>query len=37
MTKAAPSSTYREIEVKVDVPSLDVRAKYGYYPLPPGR
>jgi VWFA-related protein len=37
MTKAAPSSTYREIEVKVDVPNLDVRAKYGYYPLPPGR
>jgi VWFA-related protein len=36
-TKAAPSSTYREIEVKVDVPNLDVRAKYGYYPLPPVR
>lgn len=36
-TKAVPSSTYREIEVKVDVPSLDVRAKYGYYPLPPSR
>jgi len=36
-TKAAPSSTYREIEVKVDVPDLDVRAKYGYYPLPPSR
>ena len=37
LTKAAPSSTYREIEVKVAVPNLDVRAKYGYYPLPPGR
>ena len=36
-TRAAPSSTYREIEVKVDVPGLDVRAKYGYYPLPPVR
>jgi VWFA-related protein len=36
-TAAAPSSAYREIEVKVDIPDLDVRAKYGYYPLPPGR
>jgi VWFA-related protein len=36
-TKAAPSSTYREIEVKVAVPNLEVRAKYGYYPLPPVR
>jgi VWFA-related protein len=36
-TRAAPSSTYREIEVKVAVPNLDVRAKYGYYPLPPVR
>lgn len=36
-TKAAPSGSYREIEVKVAVPNLDVRAKYGYYPLPPVR
>lgn len=36
-TKAASSSHYREIEVKVDIPDLKVRAKYGYYPLPPAR
>jgi VWFA-related protein len=35
--KAATSSAYREIEVKVDIPHLDVITKYGYYPLPPGR
>jgi len=36
-TKLAPSGTYRDIEVKVDVPDLNVRARAGYYPLPPGR
>ena len=36
-TKLAPSGSYRDIEVKVDVPDLNVRAKAGYYPLPPGR
>ncbi len=35
--KPATSSAYREIEVKVDIPNLDVTTKYGYYPLPPGR
>jgi VWFA-related protein len=35
--KAATSGAYREIEVKVDVPNLDVITKYGYYPLPPAR
>ena len=34
-TKAVPSSSYREIEVRVAVPNLDVRARAGYYPLPP--
>lgn len=34
-TKAVPSSSYREIEVRVDVPNLDVKARAGYYPLPP--
>lgn len=36
-TKAVPSSAYREIEVRVAVPNLEVRARAGYYPLPPGR
>ncbi len=36
-TRATPSSTYRSIEVRVDRPNLWVRAKDGYYPLPPGR
>jgi len=44
-TRATPSSTYREIEVRVDRPScktdlrpcVNVYAKAGYYPLPPGR
>lgn len=35
--KPAQASTYRDIEVKVDIPNLDVRTKAGYYPLPPGR
>ena len=36
-TKATLSSGYRDIEVRVDRPNLRVTAKYGYYPLPPGR
>jgi VWFA-related protein len=44
-TRATPSTTYREIEVRVDRPScktdlrpcVDVYAKAGYYPLPPGK
>jgi VWFA-related protein len=36
-TRAVPSSTYRDIEVRVAVPDLDVRARAGYYPLPPAR
>ncbi len=35
--KASASGGYREIEVRVKRPNLDVRAKAGYYPLPPGR
>ena len=37
MTKATVSSGYRDIEVRVDRPGLKIMAKYGYYPLPPGR
>jgi VWFA-related protein len=33
-TRATPSSTYRDIEVKVARPGLKVSAKSGYYPLP---
>jgi VWFA-related protein len=36
-TRLAPSGAYRDIEVKVDIPNLGIRAKQGYYPLPPGR
>lgn len=35
--KASTSGGYRELEVRVKRPNLDVRAKSGYYPLPPGR
>lgn len=35
--RATVSSGYRDIEVRVDHPNLKVTAKYGYYPLPPGR
>jgi VWFA-related protein len=33
-TRATPSSTYRDIEVRVDRPGLKITAKSGYYPLP---
>jgi len=33
-TRATPSSTYRQIEVKVARPDLKVYAKDGYYPAP---
>jgi VWFA-related protein len=36
-TRATPSSTYRDIEVRVARPGLKVSAKTGYYPLPPGK
>ena len=32
-----PSSTFRDIEVRVKRPGLLVTAKHGYYPLPPQR
>lgn len=35
--KATLGGGYRDIEVRVDHPNLKVTAKYGYYPLPPGR
>jgi VWFA-related protein len=34
-TAQKPSSTFREIEVRVKRPGLEVYAKHGYYPLPP--
>jgi VWFA-related protein len=33
-TRATPSSTYRDIEVRVARPGLKISAKSGYYPLP---
>jgi VWFA-related protein len=36
-TKAPQADTFRDIEVRVDIPNLIVRAKTGYYPLPPQR
>ncbi len=36
-TLQKPSSNYREIEVRVKRPGLEVFAKHGYYPLPPQR
>ncbi|MFB3815936.1 MAG: VWA domain-containing protein [Terriglobales bacterium] len=36
-TRATPSSSYRSIEVVVNRPNLWVRARDGYYPLPPGK
>jgi VWFA-related protein len=36
-TRSPQTDTYRDIEVRVAVPNLIVRAKTGYYPLPPQR
>jgi VWFA-related protein len=36
-TRVTPSSTYRQIEVRVDLQGVKVFAKDGYYPLPPVR
>jgi len=36
-TTQRPSSNYRDIEVRVKRPGLQVFAKHGYYPLPPER
>jgi VWFA-related protein len=35
--KSSTSGSYREIEVRVARPNLEVRARAGYYPLPPAR
>jgi len=34
-TRATPSSSYRQIEVRIHQPGLKVVARDGYYPLPP--
>ena len=36
-TKATPSTTYRDIEVRVSRSGLKISARSGYYPLPAGR
>ena len=36
-TRATPSSSYRAIDVRVHRPNLIVRAREGYFPLPPQR
>jgi VWFA-related protein len=36
-TAQKPSSTFRDIEVRVKRPGLQVFTKHGYYPLPPQR
>lgn len=36
-TQATLADNYRDIEVRVDRPGLNVTAKHGYYPLPPDR
>lgn len=36
-TRATPSSSYRLVDVRVHRPNLVVRAKEGYFPLPPQR
>ena len=37
VTAQKPSSNFRDIEVRVKRPGLQVYAKHGYYPLPPQR
>ncbi len=37
VTPQRPSSSFRDIEVRVHRPGLQVYAKHGYYPLPPQR
>src|SRR5271157_2983477 len=36
-TPQKPSSTFRDVEVRVKRPGLEVFTKHGYYPLPPQR
>lgn len=36
-TKSPQTDSYRDIEVRVDIPNLVIHAKTGYYPLPPQR
>ena len=36
-TRATASTTYRNIEIRVDRPGLKIYAKDGYYPAPPAR
>jgi VWFA-related protein len=36
-TRATPSSSYRDIEVRVGRPGLKINARSGYYPLPAGK
>jgi VWFA-related protein len=36
-TKSPQVDTYRDVEVRIDIPNLVVHAKSGYYPLPPQR
>ena len=37
ITRLTPSSSHREIEVRVARPDVKVTAREGYYPLPPSR
>ncbi len=36
-TRATASTAYRDIEVRLDRPGLNINAKAGYYPVPEGR